>query len=360
MKNVAMVLLLGGLALAGCTSDPEPDVDDPDQVLEDPDEYYAQHHCVRNDVRPRVLAPDAAGTPWQVGQWWAFSLATDDRPETDLRLVYFGDQDFASDGTPAHYMVGTRSYEPALEHALWSTNPAVGRIHRLLYSPHEAGAHADMFNFPLCEDNTWTTTFYERTFQMTAHQATVDLPDGEDPDGFRIDGEAPDGSTVTYTFSPETGWFTDIRLDRADGRTVDIALTGYGTGESGTFYFLRGQQDQVIDVADLADGPIEVERAPGDEGDYDRLGIYLELTRESGDGRVELILEDPAGDRAACVGIAGSGIGGGTDCDGGPLQTDVGWQEGSWTVRLRTQALSPAEAGGEVRLVSIYDRSGST
>lgn len=355
-----MIVILCAVALAGCTEDEGAGPDDPDAVLKDPDAYYAQHHCVVNDVRPRVLAPDGAGTPWVIGDWWDYEIATSERAAARGKLVYYADQDLSSTGVPQHYMVGTKTYAEALDHAVWSTNPVVGRIHRLLYSPHEEGVHADMFNFPVCAGNSWSTTFFDRTFQLKVTATQITLPDGtRDAAAFRIDGTAPDGSTIWYTYSPKAKWFTELHLDRADGKTVDMGLKALGSGESGTFYFLRGQKDEGVDVATMTQ-TVTIHRAAGAEGAYDRLGLYLELVRQSGDGRVELILEDPQGNQVACVGVAGSGLGGATDCPAGPLQQDVAWQAGEWTLRLERPPLSQSTVSGEVRIVSIYDRSGST
>ena len=184
-----VLLLLVTALLAGCADDGGQDevptsaecieqgltldADHPDgpQCVEPPFETREfedpGHHCVVTKQRDRVHAPDLVGTPWQLGQFWEYSLNVDGADLPATRLVYYDDQDFDGNGVPQHYMVGTPTRDEALRHALFSENPMIGRVHRQLYSPHESGDHADMFHFPLCEGSSWTTVFYGEQFTLT-------------------------------------------------------------------------------------------------------------------------------------------------------------------------------------------------
>lgn len=355
-------LLLWGVALAGCERAPDPVEEDcPDQALCDLEERFADHFCVAQDVRPRVYAPDTGGPdteadPWVLGDWWTHEMSVDGRSEGTTKLVYFEDQDLASDGTPLHYMVGTTEREEALEKAMFGVNPVIGRVHRTLYSPHESGVHADMFHFPLCEGSTWETTFFDTRFTMAARQETVEVPGGEDPMGFRITGTGG-GASIEIVYSPRVKWFTGIAVQRPDAVDVSLALEATGQGHQGEVHFLRGQKDEVFD---LAERPAEttLPRAPGGEGAYDTLGVFLDVARTSGDGRVEVHVRDPDGTSVACVGIAGPDLLGDTDCPAAPLMLEVPWVEGDWRLEVVRPLLGDVEIEGEARLVSIYDRSG--
>lgn len=367
----ALVLLAS--LLAGCSQAPEPDpptsaecieqglILDPDaeggprcteppfevRGFEDPD-----HHCVATKQRDRVHAPDLAGDPWVRGQYWDYALDIDGAPRGTTRLVYYEDQDFAR-GTPQHYMVGTATREDALRHALFSENPMIGRVHRILYSPHESGEHADMFHFPLCTGSTWQTVFYGETFRLTAQAALLDVPGGND-DGFVIEGSAPSGSTLRLSYSPAAQWFTFIDLDRAGGGKVDLRLVGLGQGHRGDVSFLRGQED----ASWSPDGPVAgiretaFVRDEGAEGPYDTLGLAVGLTA-TGDGlyRVELLDPDGTTRWEAELGSLGDAA--------VAAMEEIPFQAGTWILREVSVPPLSVEPTGTLDLVSIYDRSGA-
>ncbi len=358
MRTLLLVALLTATVLAGCADDPSEEECDEDIVLCDPEQYFGDHYCEQNDVRPRIYAPDTAGPdrpadPWVIGDAWTYDLRIDGDDLGETQLIYYGIQDQG-----AHYMVGTPTREEALQHAVFSTNPVIGRVHKTLYSPHESGAHADMFQFPLCQGSTWTDTFFDTAFTFTVSRQTISLPDGRVDDlAFRIDGTATDGSTVTHTYSPMAKWFTRIDLDRADGTTVTMQLTDIDRVTSGSAFFLRGQKDLVHSID--SDGTGSSFQPFGREGDYNTIGISIDVERTEGDGRVEIHVVGPDGESVACVGFDGSGINGGSDCPAGPLLTEVPYIPGDWEIQTLRPALSggPTTVTGEVRVVSIQDRS---
>lgn len=367
MRTTVALLAFLGVLLAGCNGDGarsgEPADEDEctlEPVLCDPQHYLANHHCIANDIHPRVYAPDTPGPdsqadPWELGDAWTYRVDADGRTFTS-ELAYYEDIDFAG-GQAQHYLVGSKARDEAFDHALFSINPMLGRIHRTLYSPHESGAHADMFNFPLCEGATWITIFYDTTFQLTARRETVTLPDGtQDPLGFRITGTSGDGSTLTHTYSPAAKWFTELDLQRADGLRLTMDLQSIGSGKTGQYHFMRAQRDEILDVAQI-DREHTVVRENGGEGAYDLLGVWLDVQRTQGNGRVEVHLRDPTGVSRACVGHAGS-FGAPTLCPQGPLKAEVPFQAGEWTVTVEKALVGGPEVAGEVRIVSIYDRSG--
>lgn len=376
LAHVATLALLTLTALAGCSDDKgggEPATEegcDLEPVLCDPEHYLANHHCIVNDVRPRVYAPDTPGPdtqadPWDAGDWWRYRITIDGESH-DTLLVYYEDIDFDSAGRAQHYLVGTSDPAEALDHALFSVNPMLGRIHRTLYSPHESGLHADMFNFPLCQGATWTTDFYGTTFDLAASAAHVALPGGgNDGLAFSILGGSGDGSRLLHTYSPQAKWFTRIELDRADGLQLDMELLDFGSGQTGQYYFLRAQKDEELDLGALQQGsPALVGREDGGEGAYNTVGVWADLQRQ-GSGKVEVLLRDPSGVVRACIGLRGEGSlgalrAGCIDATGGTeLKLQAPYSEGDWAVALEKNLLDPTTVSGEMRLVSIYDRSGT-
>ncbi len=354
---VLMVLLVA--MLAGCTDDaPDPVEECEDEALCDLDRFLQDHYCVQNDL-PRVYAPDVpdqAGQtdPWAEGDWWEYSISLDGLTQPKSKLVYYDIQD-----NGAHYMVGTPTREEALTHAVLSTNPVIGRVHKTLYSPHESGSHADMFHFPLCDGSRWQDTFFDTPFTFTAQQTSIAIPGGTDPDGFRITGTSSDGSRVVHTYSPAVKWFTLIDLDRADGTEVDMRLEGAGSGATGTAFFLRGQKDEHVPIAATRTAASNVvERSDGGEGPYDSIGIRVDLER-SGDGKVELRVVAPDGSvQEPCVGLRGSGVNGETACRAPPALFEVPYQAGEWRFELEVPLIGTTEASADIRVASIYDRSG--
>ncbi len=361
MQKVLAAALFVAVMFAGCVDsgeEPEKQEECEDQALCDLERFLQDHYCVKNDL-PRVYAPDVPDAegqldPWALGDHWEYTLSVDGTDHGKTKLVYYEIQDQG-----AHYMVGTPTFEEALDHAVLSTNPVIGRVHKTLYSPHESGSHADMFNFPLCDGLKWTDTFFATRFDFTARSATLTLPDGSKDAGFIITGLAADGSKEVHTYSPKAKWFTKIDLDRADGFEVDMEMTGYGSGARGPAYFLRGQQDEALPIGRTPTTKSNfVERGPGNEGSYDYLGASLDLTRHSGSGKVELQLIGPDGAIHACVGLDGDGLGGATACPPPPQVVSVPFQEGRWEVRLAMPVVG-SEASADALVVSVYDRSGS-
>lgn len=366
LRAVLPILVLGLTALAGCgsPSNKPPTSDcELEPVLCDPEHYLATHHCIANDIRPRIYAPDTPGpdtpaAPWVQGAYWTYRLTVGSSSQSST-LVYYDDADFIN-GQPAHYLVGTSTRAEALDHAFYSTNPMLGRIHRSLYSPHERGVHADMFHFPLCAGSTWTTNFYGKTFDLTATPQTIPIPSGQDPLGFSITGTANDGASLRLFYSPQVKWFSDLELHRTDGPDVRMLLEATGTGRTGRYEFLRAQQDEIVDLAKVAADGTTVTRENGGEGPYDSIGLLLEARRSTGNGKVEVHVRDPAGTSRACVGFAGSGLTGTTTCPAGPLKIEVPYVEGDWKITVEKGLLDSAtQVQGEALLVSLYDRGGN-
>lgn len=374
MRSLLIALFLSTIALAGCTGgngggpitsadcleqglvlgtdeNGEPVCVEPPFVIEDFED--PDHYCVVNERRDRLHAPDLVGDPWEIGQSWTYSLDVDGNTST-TQMIYYADQDVGAE-LPLHYMVGTPTRAEALEQAIHSVNPMIGRVHSVLYSPHESGDHADMFHFPLCEGSSWQTIFYGETFTLTAAK------DGSDR-RYTITGTSGEGSTLRIDYDADVQWFTLIDLDRADGQTVTMDLQDTDGGATGEAFFLRGQKDFHGEIAaesllpgvTVAQEMLPFEREDGGAGPYDTIGVHWVGTL-SGTGTATLALVAPDGSIVESQEH---------QLQGESVQIDdmfeVDFQTGEWNVELDLFAASP---GGEVTgdivvdAVSIYDQS---
>lgn len=342
------------VGLAGCAgpgvdedAGPSPTPTPDEQAIEDFED--PDHFCVRTGAE-RAHAPDLAGRPWQIGQYWDYALEVDDRAEEVVRMVFYEERDMGQ-----HYMVGSESREHALEKTVFGVNPMLGRIHRAMYAPHESGDHADMFHFPLCDGSTWRTTFYGEAFDLRAEAADVELPGLGAVPGFVIRGTADSGSTLEHTYSLDAQWFTRLHLERADGGVVRMDLQGLGDGYTGEAHFLRGQQDVVLEVEDVM-GLEEtvVAREDGGEGPYDLVAVHVDLQAE-GTGHARVTLQAPNGTTMWSVDLGTLGQ------ERVERLLELPYAAGDWTL-LQVQgppALPEAvTVQGAIRVVSVYDRGG--
>lgn len=370
------VLLLLGVLLAGCAnSEPDDDPVNPDAVLDDPDAYYADHFCIKQGVTPRTFAPDyqsdkIQADPWVLGDLWTFSLKINGESLDDVELLYYDDIDANQAGIPAHYMVGDRNAESALVHALFSTDPMLGRIHRILYSPHEGGVHADMFNFPLCEGNTWSTKFYGTDYNLRAQEADVLGSAGAKEPGYLIKGTGAGQATISYTYNPAVKWFSEIHAVTEDGNTIAMALKTFQSGQTGSAHFLRAQKDAVLSFEDYTgQGETFLREHRGDGSSYTHVGIYLRVDEIDSDGRTDVHVRSPSGESVLCIGRGGQGLTGGGDSQCDPIPPNavdyeggyllqVPFEVGNWELDVDHSGLSAASITGEVRFVSIFDLSG--
>jgi hypothetical protein len=322
----------------------------------------ANHYCVVNQQRDRVHAPDLVGNPWTLGQFWNFRLVVDGDDLGVTKLVYYADQDFSGD-VPQHYMVGTPTREEALHHALNGENPMIGRVHRVLYSPHESGDHADMFHFPLCAGSEWTTKFYGETFTLNAQAANITVPGKGQSPGFLIQGTSSEGGKLSLSYSPEAQWFTFINLTRADGGTVLMNLEEVGQGYRGDAFFLRGQQDEFTFMSGTAPATpamaaletMTINREDGGDGPYDTIGLdFVYGLQGAGAMRFEIV--DPTGAVAFTDDVTATS---GSNFSGQVLE--IPYQAGDWTISLTGAGADPelAFVFAHLNMVSIYDRSAS-
>jgi catechol 2,3-dioxygenase-like lactoylglutathione lyase family enzyme len=196
---------------------------------------------------------------------------------------------FLNDTQTAHFWLGVADRCQAMEHALFDTNPFMGRIHWEILTPHERGMHAAMYNFPLEDGKTWGGSFFDRNWSFRADAARLETPAGPDQ-GFRITGQSADGDghRIAYDYSPLLKWFTALEELDGDGQLVLRAtVERYAQGVSGQYVFLRGR--------DFYQGP-QLEGARDEaftvNEDVGSLAFYV---RARAAGTLEVQLLDPSG-----------------------------------------------------------------
>lgn len=270
VKGVLAVVPALVVVLAGCAQPgPPPDQDD--------DRFF------------EVAAPW-----WRVGDYWVVSL---DRPAAEsetsrpapstatYRLV-----NFWNDSATAHFWLGVSDRAQALDHALFDTNPFLGRIHHEILAPHEKGMHAGMYSFPMTDDKRWQAFILGGNWQLLAEETTVATPRGNEP-GFLVHGSGDRLSTITFDYVPSAQWFTSLTIRDANGlETLRAHVSEYGHGASGAFYFLRGVDLYDEPAVDIGPGTREDPFTVAD--DFDSLAIYLKLTAS---GPTNVKVTDPAG-----------------------------------------------------------------
>lgn len=110
----------------------------------------------------------------------------------------------------------------------------VGRLDNDL-NPTIGGVNAKFFQWPLKENQTWTSPFFGQGFDsfddanVTA-QFNVSAFE-ESPRRLRIQGLTSSGERLDYDYDADTGWMTYFRMINATGRIViglDFAATGEG------------------------------------------------------------------------------------------------------------------------------------
>lgn len=187
-------------------------------------------------------APEGEGTPrlslpapwWELGESWTMEIEQPGRPTRTTTLVNFANDTF---GDPAHFWLGVRDRNEALSHVFFDDDPFLGRIHWELLAPHEKGMHAAMYDWPLEDGRSWTSPLLlgKEDLVVTARAR----PDGT----FAITGEArADGASFEYDHDPATRWFRHLTIREADGSLrLRADVIAHGTGEQGTFWFLRGR-----------------------------------------------------------------------------------------------------------------------
>ncbi len=167
---------------------------------------------------------------WGVGEYWNTVFTFPDGSTRAVKLVHF-----MNDSATEHFWLGVKDRNITMEHALYDTIPLLGRIHHYHMAPHEKGAHAVMYDFPIAEGKAWQTPLFGTTWNMVVTEASTG--------GWRVHGTDVDGTgkVIDYDYDPASRWFKALKIRNATATILDAKITGHGFGETGTFTFLRGR-----------------------------------------------------------------------------------------------------------------------
>ncbi len=274
LTGTLMVLLL----LSGCFGSSD----------EEPGEPAQGDETVNPDLRLDISAPPPE---WALGLSWKYAVEIPGLPTSRFVMGVAEDQGNL-------WIVATENRTKALHHALYSTNPVLGRITKTGLSPYQSGEPVEMFRFPLTDRLTWTGTFFDEsmTFEAVYDDAVLTLPNVYLP-GFRLQATAASGAKVVYNYVEAVQWFTDFQYYNASGaKQIHLSLEDYGDPFRGAFHFLRGK-DLLVDsfrASTDATAPPTFDVTADDGFGKVAVGIVAEGQGDTS-AVVNLTLKDPAG-----------------------------------------------------------------
>lgn len=234
---VAVLLLSAGLA--GCIGGDDDEIDA--ATTETPDTIGGTVDTLTpgEDDAP---APEPGALPaWTHGDWWTYDL----RFDPGFGELLSGPTTVVVHRTGTDYGVAAVDRNAAIVDAHFDMF-LVGTVD-LSLNPPDADAF-QMFDFPLEDGKTWSTSFdyfgtqHPLTMTATAIDNAGD-PAGATP-GFRITGEGEGGVRVEYVYSPLSKWVTSLTMEAVDFNgepftMMELTLQESGANFQGTFVLLE-------------------------------------------------------------------------------------------------------------------------
>ncbi len=223
-------LALLAAALGGCTDAPESEPEDDTA----PD-------TGRDDVEFQAELPD-----WRLGQGWQYIV---DRPGTKTETMTM----MVAETHDDLWVVASDDRTKALDHALFSKTPVLGRVGKETLSPFQDGEAVNMYEFPLVDGKRWSAPFFREDMEFHAvHVGDIELQErlglGAFTQGFQITATGPSGTSVQYDYVEAADWFTSFEvLDPEGERVVRLDLVDILDDYQGPYHFLRGE-DLLIDT----------------------------------------------------------------------------------------------------------------
>lgn len=280
-RAFVLALLMVTVGLAGCTTE-----EDPSEASDGGEDE-----------------PLTAEIPrWRLGDAWTYTIDTHGFPETQTTMMVY-------DESADLYRIGSTNEETALQHAIFEVNPQLGRIQKGNLGVFEKGEPRAMYEFPIEDGDTWTTSFFIRQHggQLNAeatYSEAIETGMGAF-EGFEIVAENREGFRVTYDYIPEIRWFSKLIVEDTDGTQLhELRVQDHERNTTGTGYFVR--PDKLLDetyTSDECSFPngcsdqvlVEGESAKGGEyGSYDLMAYNVVVEAPDGD-RVSITIEDGQG-----------------------------------------------------------------
>lgn len=180
---------------------------------------------------------------WNLGQGWTYRVERPGLPTETFKMIVAEDRGDL-------WVVASNNRTQAVNHAVYSTNPMLGRIGKETLSPFQSGEPAEMYQFPLTDGQTWQATFFGQAMTFKAvYAGDIDstqvntarnLP--KRIDGFRITATGG-GVTVTYDYVEAIEWFTAFEVRKNGEREIRLSLADFESAYKGSYFFYRGAPD---------------------------------------------------------------------------------------------------------------------
>jgi hypothetical protein len=337
-RALVLAVLTLTVGLAGCATEEEPAADDGEETDE----------------------PPTAEIPrWQLGDAWTYTIDTQGFPETETTMMVYNE-------TADLYRIGSTEEKTALQHAIFEVNPQLGRIQKGNLGVFEKGEPRTMYEFPMQDGDTWTTSFFVRQHEGQLDAEATYVEEIQTPagtfEGFEIVAEGDDGFRVEYDYIPEIRWFSKMIVEDQEGTQLhELRLQDFEESTSGTGYFVRphklhdatytseecsfpsGCSDRVLVEGESAKG--------GEYGPYDLMAynVVVEVPDENND-RVSISIQDGDGNEI----YSRQEI---TESQGDEFEFEIvrDFASGDWTIDVQVSG----SASVDVALAGGWSYSGS-
>jgi len=198
---------------------------------------------------------------WQKSEYWTFSVKSFYGENSVIDLVCYD----ISDG---NYYIGSNSREHALVHAVYNTNPMLGRMTIDNLDVYENGVPKSLYQFPLKDGSQWKSTLYEKDLNANAKLIDNDQQ-------IKIIAVAEDGFTLIYNYVPELNWFSTFNIIDEEGREIfSLELIEHNYNYQGTVYFMRATDLYTTSNLAASDGDFSVS-GHSKYGDFDFLAVGI-------------------------------------------------------------------------------------
>ena len=245
---------------------------------------------------------------WNLGQGWTYRVERPGLPTETFKMV-------AAEDREGLWVVASNNRTQAVNHAVYSTNPMLGRIGKDTLSPYQSGSPVKMYQFPLTDGQTWSATFFGQTMSFQATyvgdidssqiNAARNLP--KRLDGFRITATGG-GQSVSYDYVEAVTWFTAFELrDENGAREFRLSLSDFESDYKGQYFFYRGAPDSDALIQEGAHAASDIPpttsetyeaNVPSGFKDLVALGVVYVGKTANVPNRLELWLQKPDGSTA--------------------------------------------------------------